>query len=133
MNSLTIGQAAKRVGVSVDTIRFYEKRGLIEQPPKADRRVRRYEEGVVSRLAFIKDAQQLGFSLREIQELLNLHGDSATDCDQIRALALEKKQEVTEKIATLESMNAVLDRLISDCPRSGNLDRCSIIRALTSR
>src|SRR5215471_21335458 len=84
MEILSIGQVAKRAGVGVETVRFYEREGLLEEPPRGASGYRQYSEQVVKRLHFIKRAQQLGFSLKEISELLRLGVDGQTSCDEVK-------------------------------------------------
>lgn len=132
MQVLTIGRAARAAGVNIETVRFYERRGLIDQPPKGAG-YREYPPQLVARIRFIKQAQQIGFSLREIDELLALRADPAADCADVRQRAIAKRDEVRGKIRQLEQIGAALDTLIASCPRSGALQSCSIIDALTAR
>ena len=131
---LTIGKAASEAGVNVETIRFYERQGLVEQPPKPDgASVRRYSAETVERIRFIKEAQFLGFSLREIRDLLALRADPAADCAEVREQAVAKLQEVRRKIDRLQQIGAALETLIAACPGRGGLQACSIMDALTLR
>lgn len=131
MKALSIGKAARDAGVGVETIRFYEREGLIEQPPKPHMGVRRYSHETVSRVRFIKKAQQLGFTLREIHELLALRADPAADCSQLREEVALKLQNVRDKIEQLQQIAAALETLIGACPGQGGLQVCSILEALT--
>ena len=102
MTDMTISKAARKAGVGVETIRFYERKGLIEQPPKphgAGFRV--YPEETVQRIRFIRQVQELGFSLRQIEELLSLRADPSADCGDVRERAQDKLEKVRRKIATL--------------------------------
>jgi len=131
MSATTIGNVARAAGVGVETIRFYERRGLIEQPPKpANGGFRAYPKETVQRIRFIRQAQELGFSLREIAELLSLRADPATDCGDVRDHARAKLCEVNRKIARLEKFRAALEGLVAACPGRGALRRCSIMEAL---
>jgi len=131
MENLTISKTARRAGVGVETIRFYERRGLIEQPLKPrDGGYRTYPNTVISQILFIRHAQELGFSLREIEELLNLRADPKSDCGDVRARASEKLLEVERKIAQLNKMGSALVKVIKACPSHGALDGCSIIEAM---
>lgn len=131
---MTISRAAQRAGVGVETIRFYERRGLIRQPPRPrSGGYRFYDNNVVERIRFIRQAQELGFSLREIKELLSLRADPAADCGDVRAQAVTKRQEVDRKIAQLQHMRGALDTLIATCPGGGALRACTIIDALAGR
>ncbi len=134
MKGLTIGRAARKAGVGVETIRFYQRRGLIRQPAKPDGTgFRHYPEETVQRIRFIRQAQDIGFSLREIDELLSLRADPGADCADVREQATAKLQEVERKIARLEEIRAALEELIAACPGRGALRACSILEALASR
>jgi MerR family mercuric resistance operon transcriptional regulator len=134
MRALTIGTAAREAGVGVETIRFYERQKLIERPAKpAGAGVRRYPSETIARIRFIREAQQLGFSLREIRELLALRADPAADCSKVREQALTKLHEVRDKIERLRQIGAALETLITACPAQGSLQACSIIDALEMR
>jgi MerR family transcriptional regulator, copper efflux regulator len=134
MRALTIGTAAREAGVGVETIRFYERQNLVERPQKpVGAGVRRYPSETVARIRFIREAQQLGFSLREIRELLALRADPAADCSKVRQQALAKLHEVHDKIERLRQIGAALETLIAACPAQGGLQACSIIDALELR
>ena len=131
MEAMTIGAAARQSGVGVETIRFYERRGLVRQPakpPGVGRR--RYAQEIVERIRFIRQAQHLGFALREIQELLSLQVNPAADCSDVRGRALVKIEEVNTRIAQLAEIRSALVRLLAACPGSGALGACSILEAL---
>ncbi len=131
MNAMTIGKAARRAGVGVETIRFYERRGLIDQPRRPDGAgFRTYPVETVRRLQFIRQAQEIGFSLREIEELLSLRADPSADCADVRQHATTKLEEVDRKIVQLEEIRGALQELIAACPGSGALRVCSIMEAL---
>lgn len=131
---MTISRAAQRAGVGVETIRFYERRGLIEQPARPrSGGYRFYGDEIVERIRFIRQAQELGFSLREIAELLSLRADPAADCGDVRAQAMSKREEVDRKIAQLQHIRAALNELIATCPGGGTLRACTIIDALAGR
>lgn len=133
MEPLTIGRAAREAGVGVETIRFYERRGLIDRPPKPQGAgYRLYPPEIVERIQFIREAQTLGFSLREIQELLSLRSDSSADCGAVRARARAKVQQVNGKIAELERIRVALERIIAVCPGRGGLRSCTILEALAA-
>lgn len=133
MKALTIGRAAREAGAGVETIRFYEREGLIEQPPKPHMGVRHYSSETVARIRFIREAQQLGFTLREIRELLALRADPAANCADVREQAAVKWQEVQHKIERLREISAALQTLMAACPGRGSLQACSIIDALELR
>ncbi len=130
----TIGRAAKGIGVNVETIRFYERRGLIDQPPKpASGGFRDYPAETLGRIRFIREAQELGFSLDEAGELLALRADPNTDCAAVQRRAEGKLAEVQLKIEKLETMGNALKTLIAACPGKGALGACSVIEALESK
>ncbi len=128
---LTISKAAAAADVSVETIRFYEREGLIAVPPKPrDGGYRDYPEETVRRIRFIRHAQELGFNLREAKELLSLRMDPSKDCSDISARARTKRREIDGKIARLNRINEALDTLINACPGQGRLPECPILEAL---
>ncbi len=131
MKELTIARAARQAGVGVETIRFYERRGLIEQPRKPrGSGFRVYSPEQVKRIKFIRQAQQIGFSLHEIQELLSLRADPAADCSAVRSQAVAKLDEVKRKIDQLHHIGAALEALIAVCPGRGGLQACTILDTL---
>lgn len=131
MRDLTIAKAAREAGVGVETIRFYQRRGLIEQPqkPKATG-FRVYSPELVKRIKFIRQAQQIGFTLHEIQELLSLKADPAADCSMVRSQAVAKLAEVKRKIEQLRQIGSALEALIAACPGRGGLQACTILDTL---
>src|SRR6266851_7009703 len=132
MPELTIARAARDAGVNIETVRFYERKGLIERPPKGEG-YRVYSSDQVARIRFIKEAQQIGFSLAEIKELLALRADPNADCSVVQQQAMAKQQEVRRKIDQLREIDAALDILIAACPGQGAVECCSIMDALTVR
>jgi DNA-binding transcriptional MerR regulator/copper chaperone CopZ len=133
-NGMTISRAAELAGVGVETIRFYERRGLIAQPvrPRTGG-YRFYDNEIVERIRFIRQGQELGFSLREIEELLSLRADPGADCGDVRTQAVSKREEVDRKIAQLQHIRSALDELIATCPGGGALRACTIIDAMAGR
>ncbi len=128
MNHLTIGQAAKLSGVGVETIRFYERQGLITQPPKPDHGFRSYPPETVRKIRFIRRAKEIGFSLREIRELLGFYFDTQTRCEDVRDRAKIKIADMEARIAALEKMKAALQALVDECgTREGE---CPILETL---
>jgi MerR family mercuric resistance operon transcriptional regulator len=125
-NSDTIGGLAKAAGVGVETVRYYQRRGLLPEPPRPPGEIRRYGEADLKRLRFIRRAQAAGFTLEEIGELLAL--DRTDDRDRVRALASERVAALDARIAELERARAALERLRSDCA-SGRKGPCPIIEA----
>jgi MerR family mercuric resistance operon transcriptional regulator len=131
MRTMTIGKAARLSGVGVETVRFYERRGLIDQPPRpANGGFRVYPEPTVERIRFIRQAQELGFSLAEIAGLLALRADPSADCAEVRDHAEAKLDEVERKIAGLEHLRQALAQIIAACPGQGALGACTIMDAL---
>ena len=128
---LTIGKIAQRAQVSADSIRFYEREGLITPVKKSDSGYRLYTEEAVRRIGFIKHAQQCGFALSEIRELLELRGDEKSCCDDIYRVAVEKKLHLEAKIKALKAMSHALSGLIEQCSHdTKSLDECPILGAL---
>ena len=133
MKAMTISQAARAAGVGVETVRFYERRHLIVRPSKPpDGGFRRYAPETIERVRFIRQAQGLGFSLREIEDLLSLRADPKTDCGQVRKRAVTKLEDVERRIGELERLRRALQELIAACPGSGVLRACSIMEALVA-
>lgn len=124
---MTIAAFARNGGVGVETVRYYQRRGLLAEPPRGDG-IRRYGEGDVRRLQFIRAAQSAGFTLEEIIELLRL--DSTSDRARARKLAQDRIAALDEKIAELQAARQSLSRLARDCA-SGGKGPCPIIRAFT--
>ena len=130
---MRIGQLAKEASVGVETVRFYEQKGLMEQPPKpATGGYREYQPESVHRIRFIRSAQQLGFSLSEIVELLELESGNSARCIDVRERAEEKLEDVSIKIENLKSIRKALEMLINACPGKGSARKCSIFEAINS-
>ncbi len=127
VSTQTIGQVARQVGIGVETVRFYERQGLIDDPPRTPSGYRLYPPETIDRLRFIRRAKQLGFSLDEISELLGLGGDA---CSEVRALAAAKVADIEQRVADLERMAAVLRRLVASCDAGIDQDACPILEAL---
>ncbi len=133
MNRVTISRAARKAGVGVETIRFYERKGLIEQPAKPSAGgFRDYPPESVERIRFIRQAQELGFSLREAGELLSLRADPEADASDIRSHATAKLADVEGKIRRLAQIRKALETLIAACPGRGALRKCTILETLTA-
>jgi MerR family mercuric resistance operon transcriptional regulator len=130
MKDLLIGQVAKAAGVNVETIRFYERKGLIQQPPRKGSGFRRYEPGVVARVRFIRRAKELGFSLREVSDLLELHVDPSVGCSEVKAVAEAKIADIDTKLQGLLRMRGALAELVGACDRRETTDACPILVAL---
>ena len=131
MTGTTISRAAKAANVNVETIRYYERRGLIEQPAKPlDGSAREYSAEAIERIRFVRQAQEIGFSLREIAELLSLRADPDANCAEVRSRAIEKREDVLEKIDRLSRIRHALDVLIARCPGAGDVSACTILDAM---
>ena len=128
MPELTIGRLALCAGVNVETIRYYQRLKLLPEPPKPPGGVRRYSEDAVSRVRFIKRAQELGFSLAEIGRLMRL-GDPQS-CGEARSLAAEKLALVDSRLADLRRLRGTLTALIGRCDRARGKVACPIIESL---
>jgi MerR family mercuric resistance operon transcriptional regulator len=127
---LPIGAVAAAAGVNVETIRFYQRKGLLPEPTRPYGQIRRYGEPDVARVKFVKSAQRLGFSLEEIAGLLRL--EDGTHCDEARVMA-EEKHDVRAKLRDLRRMESALRRLVADCRASHGTIACPLITALDSR
>lgn len=132
MGSLTIGALAKRAGVGVETVRFYERRGLVRRPARPRAGYRSYPGDAVARIRFIRNAQALGFTLQEIGALLALRVTAGTSCAAVRSRASAKLADVKRRQADLERIRAALGVLVAACPGRGGLTSCTILEALDS-
>jgi MerR family mercuric resistance operon transcriptional regulator len=130
MNTLTIGQLAKRAGVNLETIRYYERRSLLPDPSRRASGYRQYSLDAVARIRFIKRAQELGFSLTQIGELLSLRVDAQTACHEVRQLAEAKVIEIEQKLETLQRMKHILNDLLYNCNTRQPTNECPILAAL---
>jgi MerR family Zn(II)-responsive transcriptional regulator of zntA len=128
--TLTIGKVASVVNVSTDTLRYYEREGLIGPTSKSRGGYRLYDREAVRRVRFIKQAQHCGFTLTEIRSLLDLRADGAACCRDVRRVALERKLQLEAKIKTMRAMSKALDHLIAACSNENDaLDDCPILAA----
>jgi len=128
--SLTIGKVAQRAGIGVETIRFYEREGLIEPPERRESGYRQYKEEAVDRLRFIRRAKELGFTLREIRDLLSLRLDADASCADVKQRTEAKLADIDTRIASLEQMKRALVKLTEACSGSGRTSACPILDAL---
>jgi MerR family mercuric resistance operon transcriptional regulator len=131
MRSLTIGQLAKATQVGVETVRYYERRGLLPEPPRRESGYRQFPFDAIRRIRFIKRAQNLGFSLREISQLLALSDGQEAGCEDVRQFALEKVREIEMKIDHFTRLKETLLDLAGKCQGVGPLIDCPIIESLT--
>lgn len=127
---MTTKQIADEAGVTVETIRYYERERMIDSPPRTASGYRQFPPETVVRIRFIKRAQALGFSLPEIKELLSLRLAEGTTPADIRELAQAKILAIEEKIRSLQTMQKSLQRITEACPGDGSLDACPILDAL---
>jgi MerR family transcriptional regulator, copper efflux regulator len=134
MKYMTIGKLAKAAGIGIETIRFYEREGLIEQPDRVvGSGYRQYPPDVVQRITFIKRAKELGFSLREIKEFLFLRARTKSKCASVRKKAEQKIADVDEKIADLTEIKRALEQLISTCHAEAPTSECPILEAFEDK
>ena len=127
---LTIGRLASEVGINLETVRFYERQGLLPKPPRSTSGYRLFPVDAARRLRFIKRAQELGFSLNEIRELLTLRTSPRTTSAEIRKRAEAKIADIEGKIKTLDSMKKTLHKLAKSCAGCGPLADCLILESL---
>ncbi len=130
MSTISIGQVARQAGVGVETIRFYEREGLLEEPARGVSGYRQYTEKVVDRIHFIKRAQRLGFSLKEITDLLLLRVDAHTSCEEVKQRTEAKIAEVERKLVELQRMRQALLQVASLCTGQGPASACPMLDAL---
>lgn len=128
--AMTIGQVAKQCGVGVETIRFYEREGLIAQPRRPESGFRTYPPDTVRWVRFIQRAKALGFSLREIKELLFLRVDSKSTCDEVKGRAEAKIADIEQKIGHLQDLKRTLVKLTTACRTRRPTSECPILEAL---
>ncbi len=130
MKALKRGNLAKMAGVNIETIRYYEKQGILPEPDRSPSGYRQYDEETVNQIRFVKRAQELGFSLSEIKQLLKLSEGEITDCDEVRDIALKKLEAIREKIINLQKLDSILSNLATQCDRQQSIKGCPIIEAL---
>jgi MerR family copper efflux transcriptional regulator len=128
--SLTIGTVAKRVGVAIDTIRYYEREGLLPEPLRRASGYRSYDESAVRQLRFIRRAKDLGFTLDEIRDLLNLSADRHRGVKAVKQRAKQRLAAIDDRIAELTRVRDGLAQLVDACPGHGAPEQCPILRAL---
>jgi MerR family mercuric resistance operon transcriptional regulator len=130
MEKISIGELAKKVNVNIETIRYYERRGLLAEPPRKKRGHRQYSMEEVSRTDFIKRCQKLGFSLTEILEILSLKMSPASTCADMKSRVNEKLTDVEKKINELVLIRNALRRLLRKCTGKGPIGKCPILEEL---
>ncbi len=126
--TIQIGELSKRTGVNIETIRYYEKEGLLVSPPRSSGGRRQYENPHVNRLSFVKRCRELGFSLKEVRVLIDLV-DGGYTCSQIQAITLRHQQEIKQKIADLKRLDKTLGEMSARCSGTEQPD-CPVIDAL---
>lgn len=130
LSALTSGEVASQAGVNPQTLRYYERRGLLPTPPRTAGGYRQYAPDHVTRIRFIKRAQELGFSLDEIDELLGMRADTHAESAEVKRLAEAKVVEVAAKIRDLERLKRTLEDLAAACSGEGTTGDCSILQAI---
>lgn len=125
---LTIGAFAQTASVNVETIRFYQRKGLLPEPAKPYGSIRRYGAADVARIRFVKSAQRLGFSLSEVAQLLRL--EDGTQCCEVANIGVQRLADVCAKLRDLARMEEVLSRLVGECRGRGELVSCPLIASL---
>ncbi|MBI40322.1 MAG: heavy metal-responsive transcriptional regulator [Leptospiraceae bacterium] len=123
----TTGKLARRAGVNLQTIRYYERSGLLPAPERNESGYRQYTENALVRIRFIKKAQALGFSLKEIQELLRLRADENRQCKEVQDLVLSKIEELNERIVELKNAQSTLQDLIKDTTEATPAPECPFL------
>ena len=132
MDGLSRGELARQAEVNIETLRFYERKGLLREPPRTESNYRRYPEDAVQRVRFIQRAQKLGFSLKEIVELLSLRAKPRGKCANVRERAEAKIENIDQKIKALKSMRRALAKLVKQCSGRSPATECPILEAMES-
>lgn len=126
---ISIGELARRTGVKVPTIRFYEQIGLISSPPRTEGNQRRYDESAVERLNFIRHSRELGFDVDDIRELLGMAATPQASCHHADSIAMNHLEEIDRRIASLQALRGELARMVEECGH-GRICDCRIIEVL---
>jgi MerR family mercuric resistance operon transcriptional regulator len=129
MNGITIGKLSRRTGVNIETIRYFEKVGLLAAPPRTQGGHRLYDEHHVRTLSFIKRARELGFAPDEVRAILNLGGPAAACCDEVRTIAVHHLEQVRLKMADLAKLERLLASTVERCS-GGHVPDCAVIDML---
>ena len=127
---MKIGELAQRAEVNIDTVRYYERQGLLPAPQRLRSGYRQYEQDDVSRLRFVRRAKTLGFTLVEIRDLLELSSHREKDMASMKTAAMQKLVDVEAKLAELTRIRDGLKNLVASCPGHGALEQCPILHAL---
>ncbi len=131
--TLKTGEVAARAGVNVQTLRYYERRGLLKEPERRPSGYREYPPDAVQLIRFIKRAQDLGFTLSEVEDLLRLRADQESACAEVRSAAEAKIKDIEQKIRHLRAMKRALGELVASCVTEGSPRHCPILEALDDR
>lgn len=131
--TLRTGEVAALAGVNVQTLRYYERRGLLKEPERRPSGYRQYPAEAVQLIRFIKRAQELGFTLSEVEDLLRLRDDQGTACAEVRSAAEAKIEDIERKIRHLRAMKRALGVLVASCATEGSVRRCPILEALEDK
>jgi len=127
MKTMKIGEVAKLSGTGIETIRFYERQGLLLEPERRPSGYRQYDESTVKRLEYIRRAKALGFTLAEIRELMELSFVSQACCDHVRQRADAKITEIEDKIRSLQQMKRSLGKIVERCRAKNSTDHCPLV------
>ncbi len=130
MMEYTIGEAARRAGVNIETLRYYERRGLLPPPPRSRSNYRLYPSESVRLVRFVRRAQDLGFTLNEIKDLLAFRNGVEATCGDVREQALAKIGDIDRKMRALQAMRGALSELVGQCPGQGPVGGCPILESL---
>jgi len=133
MGFMRTGEVARQTGVNIQTLRYYERRGLLPEPPRRDSGYRLYDDGAVRLVHFIKRAQSLGFSLNEVESLLELAAGGPESCDAALRVARQRIAELDSRIADLRAMRASLRNLMATCERPREERECPLVHSLPVR
>ena len=128
--TLRTGELAAQAGVNVQTLRYYERRGLLDEPERRASGYREYSPDAVQLIRFIKRAQELGFTLAEVEDLLRLRSDQEAACSEVRTAAEAKIEDIEQKIRHLRAMKRALGILVASCASEGSSRHCPILEAL---
>jgi Hg(II)-responsive transcriptional regulator len=127
---MKIGELSKQSGAGIETIRFYERNGLLAKPDRSPSGYRHYDASVVARLQFIRRAKDLGFTLAEIKEILALWFDANTRCEHVRQRAEQKIADIEDKVRSLHKMKRSLKKVISECESQDSVDDCPLMKGI---
>lgn len=132
MKAMKIGEIAKRSGIGVETIRYYERERLLQEPERRPSGYRQYDDSTVKRLHYISQAKALGFTLAEIRELLDLSFSANQSCDHIRQRAEAKLEDIANKIRSLQKMRRSLGRILAQCKARNSASDCLLVHGMKS-